>query len=78
MALGNNRDYKTTDRRARKNLSRHLELMNEIMSMGFAKTQASKLALEIIEGKKTLDDIREDVELLDSMERAEDGFNEAR
>lgn len=62
MALGTNRDYKTADRRARKNLNRHFELMTKIMELGYAKLQASALALQIMEGKSTLADIEAEVQ----------------
>jgi hypothetical protein len=49
MALGSNRDYKTTDQRARKQLARHAELMKQFMNAGHDRETASKLALEEME-----------------------------
>ena len=46
MGLGTNRDYKTTDRRARKNLAKHAAIMQDLMAAGMDKEAASKEALE--------------------------------
>ena len=60
MALGTNRDYKTADRRARKNIARHAELMNEIMKIGYDRERSSRFALDVIEGKTTVEQIVKD------------------
>lgn len=46
MSLGNNRDYKTSDRRARKNLARHFTLMQGYIAQGMTREDASRKALE--------------------------------
>lgn len=51
MALGNNRDYKTTDRRARKALARHKEIMDRLISEGMEYLAASAEALRIMENR---------------------------
>lgn len=48
MALGTNRDYKTTDRRVRKNLALHDEAMQDLMRRGFDKVDASRIALAFV------------------------------
>lgn len=50
MALGNNRDYKTTDRRARKSLERHGMLMASLIARGFIRDEASRIAMAFMEG----------------------------
>jgi hypothetical protein len=47
--LGNNRDYKTADRRARNRLAVHAELMARYISHGMSREEASKLALRHME-----------------------------
>ena len=44
MALGTNRDYKTTDQRIRENLRIHKVRMDELMAQGMDKKSASKQA----------------------------------
>lgn len=51
MSLGANRDYKTTDRRARKNLSIHKQLMDEFVAKGLGRDEASKAAYEVMVGQ---------------------------
>lgn len=46
MGLGNNRDYKTTDRRARRNLCRHYKLMADYQAEGMSREEASQRAYE--------------------------------
>jgi hypothetical protein len=48
MALGNNRDYKTNDRRVRKNLTEHFRLMNELIASGETREEASRHALQVV------------------------------
>lgn len=49
MTLGNNRDYKTSDRRARKNLKKHSELMEKLIKQGMSRNDASREALRMME-----------------------------
>lgn len=49
MALGVNRDYKTNDRRVRKNLAIHKQLMDRYISHGLSEGDASALALKHME-----------------------------
>lgn len=49
--LGNNRDYKTADRRARKQLRIHAENMKQLMELGHSKEHASRIALQMMERK---------------------------
>jgi hypothetical protein len=44
MPLGNNRDYKTADRRARRGLAKHAARMNELVSQGMDREAASSQA----------------------------------
>lgn len=52
MSLGSNRDYKTTDRRARNNLRKHYDLMQNMVARGVPHNIASKIALLKLEGKE--------------------------
>lgn len=52
MALGTNRDYKTTHNRAQANLIRHYELMARFIGWGLPKTDASALALVLMQTSK--------------------------
>jgi hypothetical protein len=49
MGLGNNRDYKTSERRAFKNLAKHAKLMKELIAHGMTREQASTYALREME-----------------------------
>lgn len=49
MSLGANRDYKTTDRRARKVLGKHAEIMNRLIAEGMDRETASREALKQME-----------------------------
>ena len=54
MSLGNNRDYKTNDRRVRKNLAKHAAIMNSLKSeFNMPTLEASSLAFKIMEGKES-------------------------
>jgi len=44
MGLGNNRDYVTTERRAKKMLDTHTKRMQELMDAGMDREHASKQA----------------------------------
>ena len=44
MALGTNRDYKTADRRARRQLATHYERMQALIAQGMSREEASKQA----------------------------------
>jgi hypothetical protein len=44
MGLGNNRDYKTADRRARALLARHAVRMKELQATGMTREKASQQA----------------------------------
>lgn len=44
MPLGNNRDYKTTERNASLNLRKHQELMNKLIAEGWNREDASREA----------------------------------
>jgi hypothetical protein len=44
MSLGANRDYKTSDRRARRNLEAHGKRMAELIALGMEPVAASKQA----------------------------------
>ena len=44
MALGTNRDYKTADRRARKQLAIHFERMQALIAQGMSREDASSQA----------------------------------
>ena len=46
MSLGNNRDYKTRDRIARKSLARHFARMTELQSQGMTRADASRQAYD--------------------------------
>jgi hypothetical protein len=48
MSLGTNRDYKTTDRRARRNLEAHAARMKELIAQGMDSAAASRQALNDI------------------------------
>ena len=53
MALGTNRDYKTTERRAKEQLAHHAEIMNILLGAidaNMTRAQASDAALRIMEG----------------------------
>jgi hypothetical protein len=52
MSLGNNRDYKTTERRATRQLAKHTKLMDELMKAGMTREEASKTALKKMEGAR--------------------------
>jgi hypothetical protein len=47
--LGNNRDYKTSDRRARTQLEIHARRMKDLMAQGMTKDAASRQALAEME-----------------------------
>ena len=50
MALGNNRDYKTSDRRARVQLAKHAFLTKRLQELyGMTREDASKQALKLLE-----------------------------
>lgn len=51
MALGTNRDYKTTERRAISNLRRHAILMDQLKAKGMSREEASAEALRIMEAE---------------------------
>ena len=53
MALGRNRDYKTRSQSIRKNLKRHQERMEELIALGYLKSEASKIAFDEIVGYKS-------------------------
>ena len=46
MALGNNRDYKTTNDRAKRNLKAHAILMRSYQIAGMNKEEASQCAMK--------------------------------
>ena len=52
MSLGNNRDYKTTHRRAAKNLATHKRIMDNLVAEGMDREEASKAALQQMENKR--------------------------
>lgn len=52
MSLGNNRDYKSAERRGLKKLAEHAKLMEELMAHGADRALASRLALDEMEGRK--------------------------
>ena len=54
MALGVNRDYKTADRRARKLLAIHNEIMNSLMKNGMDREAASNEAMKCIEDRSKM------------------------
>ena len=51
MSLGNNRDYKTRDRIARKGLAWHYARMCELMSQGMDRLSASAQAFQELKDK---------------------------
>lgn len=55
MALGINRDYKSADRRARTQLAKHQEMMHRLLAdfSEMTREDASRIALEIMEGKRS-------------------------
>lgn len=53
MSLGANRDYKTTDRRARTLLAKHAEIMNRLIAEGMTREAASAEALKQMESTST-------------------------
>jgi hypothetical protein len=55
--VGTNRDYKTADRRARRRLAEHSYWMAKLVSAGYEKAEASRLALAIMEKKTTLEQL---------------------
>jgi hypothetical protein len=52
MGLGNNRDFRTADRRARTLLARHAERMKELQATGMTREEASSQAFRELYGKK--------------------------
>lgn len=52
MSMGNNRDYKTSDRRARTALATHAKLMAELMAKGLTREAASAEAMRLMESKR--------------------------
>ena len=52
MGLGNNRDYKTTERRVRKVLAEHADIMARLIAEGKSREDASAEALAIIQAKR--------------------------
>lgn len=56
MSLGNNRDYKTADRRARKGLAKHHELMQKLLveQPTLTREEASRIAYEQMTGRKSI------------------------
>jgi hypothetical protein len=52
MSLGNNRDYKTADRRARALLARHAGRMKELQATGMARKEASQQAYRELPKRK--------------------------
>lgn len=59
VGIGRKGDYKTAERRARKNLATHFQLMNYFISEGHAKLEASSMAMEVIEGKREKPEMNE-------------------
>jgi hypothetical protein len=58
MSLGNNRDYKTANRRALEQLAKHWELMKKYMAAGKDREEASELAYaELISKRRDKEEI---------------------
>jgi hypothetical protein len=55
MGLGNNRDYRTRDRLARKSLARHFARMSELIAAGVPRLEASTRAFEEMQRKPKLE-----------------------
>jgi hypothetical protein len=50
--LGNNKDYKTADKRARTQLAKHAKLMEDLMAKGMDRNTASAQALNLLENRQ--------------------------
>jgi hypothetical protein len=48
MALGTNRDYKTTDRRVRQKLALYAQILKDLVDLGVSKEQAENQAGEMV------------------------------
>jgi len=48
MALGTNRDYKTNDRRVRRNLALYAQIVRDLVDLGVSKEQAENQAGEMV------------------------------
>jgi hypothetical protein len=54
MGLGNNRDYKTNDRRVRHNLTVHAKIMDALVISGSSREAASEKAYKSLVAKDEL------------------------